>query len=159
MPLPYDPVFDAIRNYLGYVDITTRSLVPGAWDFTVAPLVYENEGDGPPAGPLAPWVLVVLDSHMYGLETIGADDGADNQNRADEDGLLWFHIFTPKGTGSREARRIAKGLSNLFRARRLLSDEGLEFMDSDMGAGEPGRERGNYYLMSVSIEWLWTEAD
>ncbi|PDT77183.1 phage tail terminator-like protein [Bradyrhizobium sp. C9] len=157
MDLPYDPVFDAIRQYLGYVDLTTNQLVAGNWDFTVAPLVYENEGDSSPSGEINPWVLVVLNSQLYGQQSIGGgvDQGG---NRWDEDGTLWFHVFTPRGTGSREARRIAKGLANMFRGMTMLNDR-LEFKDADMGAGDPGAENANYYLMSVSIVWGLTEAE
>lgn len=157
MDLPYDPVFDAIRQYLGYVDQTTNQLVAGNWDFTVAPLVYENEGDSSPSGEINPWVLVVLNSQLYGQQSIGGgvDQGG---NRWDEDGTLWFHVFTPRGTGSREARRIAKGLANMFRGMTMLNDR-LEFKDADMGAGDPGAENANYYLMSVSIVWGLTEAE
>jgi hypothetical protein len=142
---PFDDVFDAIQTYLG------TSQVAGDWDQTLAPLVYENETDGPPAGEVAAWVLVVLDTELYGQETIGGGQDA-GDNRWDERGTLWFHVFTPRGTGSRDARRIAKALANMFRGHRLLSDE-LEFGNADMGAGDPGAENGNYYLLSVSLDW------
>lgn len=156
MTLPYDPVFDAIRTYLGAPALGTDPAIVGAWDFSIAPLVYENEGDGPPAGEVAPWVAVILDTKMYGQESIGA--GADQAgNRWDEDGTLWFHVFTPRGTGSRDARRIAKGLANMFRGKLLLGNQ-LEFMNADMGAGDPGAENGNYYLLSVSLDWRLIDA-
>lgn len=156
MDLPYDEVFDAIREYLGYVDLKTNALVPGGWDFSVAPLVYENEGDSSPSGEIKSWVLVILNGQLYGQQTIGGGIDA-GDNRWDEDGTLWFHVFTPRGIGSREARRIAKGLANMFRGQTFLADR-LEFLDADMGAGDPGAENANYYLMSVSIQWVLREA-
>lgn len=151
MPLPYDPVFDAIQTFLG-----TQSASTGAWDFTVAPLVYENEGDGPPTGDVSNWVQVTLESDLYGQQSIGGGQGQGG-NRWDEEGSLWFHIFVPRGTQSREARRIAKGLANLFRGRLLLNDS-LEFLDAHMAAGDPGEENANYYLMSVNIDWRYSDA-
>lgn len=156
MDLPNDEVFDAIREYLGYTDLETGNPVVGAWDFALAPLVYENESDDAPGGELAPWVQVTLDTALYGQQSIGGGIES-GQNRWDEDGTLWFHVFTPRNTGSVEARRIAKGLANMFRGMTLLGDR-LEFLDADMGAGDPGAENANYYLMSVSIEWRLTEA-
>jgi len=157
MVLPYDPVFDAIREFLGYRDPETGGLVAGNWDFSLAPLVYENESDGPPSGEVSNWVLITLNSALYGQESIGA--GIDQaENRWDEDGKLWFHVFTPRGTGSRESRRIAKGLANMFRGATMLNGR-LEFMDADMGAGDPGAENANYYLTSVSIDWRVTDAE
>lgn len=153
---PYDDVFDAIQTYLGANAFADRPAISGVWDFALAPLVYENEGDGAPSGDVAAWVLVVLDTALYGQQTIGGGQDA-GDNRWDESGTLWFHVMTPKGTGSREARRIGKALANLFRGQRLLDDE-LLFGDADMGAGDPGAENGNYYLLSVSLDWLRTEA-
>ena len=153
---PYDDVFDAIRNFLGFTGIGTETGVAGAWDFGLAPLYYENEIDVSPPGDVAPWVLVVLDTQLYGQQSIGGGT-APGQNRWDEDGTLWFHVFTPNGTGAREARRIAKALANMFRGRLLLNDA-LEFLDADMGAGDPGKVNGNYYLLSVSIDWRRIEA-
>lgn len=155
-PPPYDDVFDAIQAYLGYTSLDTGSWVDGIWDRTIAALVYENESDSPPGGEPAPWVMVVLDTNLYGQQSLG--NGIDVAgNRWDEDGTLWFHVMTPRGSGSREARRIGKALANLFRGVRLL-DDGLEFMDADMGAGDPGKENGNFYLLSVSLDWRRTDA-
>jgi hypothetical protein len=151
---PYDDVYDAIVEYVG--DGTPEK--PGVWDHALAPIVLENQGDGAPAGDVAAWVEMVVDTSLYAQESIGggADDEAGG-NRWDEDGTLWFHVFIARGIGSREARRIAKGLANMFRGKTLLEGE-LEFGDADMGAGDPGQENGNYYLVSVSITWRRTEA-
>jgi hypothetical protein len=150
VPVPYDDVFDAIQEYLG------QAAVPGQWDFTIAPLVYENETDSAPAGEVAPWVLVILETTLYGQQTVGGGE-APADNRWDEDGKLWFHVFTPRGTNSREARRIAKGLANMFRGTQLLDDQ-LYFGDADLSSGDPGKENANYYLLSVSLDWYRTEA-
>lgn len=147
MDAPYDDVFDAIVAHINQ-----------NWDSSLAAIVYENEGDDAPAGDLAPWVQMVLDTSLYAQQSIGG--GADDEpggNRWDESGTLWFHVFIPRGSGSREARRLGKALANLFRGRLLLDDE-LEFGDADLGAGDPGQENGNYYLMSVNIDWRRTEA-
>jgi Bacteriophage related domain of unknown function len=151
---PYDDVFDVIQAYLGFTN-DLGVWVAGQWDTSLAPLVYENESDGAPSGALKSWVQVVLDTHLYGQVSIGA--GAPGENRWDEDGTLWFHVFTPKGSKSREARRIAKALANMFRGHLLL-DDALEFGDADMGAGDPGKENGKYYLLSVSLDWRRTDA-
>lgn len=150
-PLPYDPVFDAIQAYLG-----TQAAETGVWDFSLASLVYENDGDGPPDGEVSNWVQVTLESDLYGQQSIGGGEDA-GDNRWDEEGVLWFHVFVPRGTGSREARRIAKGLANLFRGKRLLNDS-IEFLDANLAAGDPGAENANYYLISVSIDWRCIDA-
>ena len=151
MALPDDEAFDAIHDFL----VGTPDL-DAAWDPAYAPLIFENEGDDAPAGPPAPWVAVIVDTNIYGQQSIGA--GPDQaSNRWDEDGTVWFHVFVPRGTKSREARKIAKGLVNLFRGRTLL-DERLEFGDANMGDGDPARENAGYYLLSASLEWRFIEA-
>ncbi|MBA2708557.1 MAG: hypothetical protein H0U59_12205 [Gemmatimonadaceae bacterium] len=145
MPAPYDDVYDAIKAH-----------IDANWDASLAAMYMENEFEGEPTTDVGLWVLWVLDTSLYGQQSIGGGIEP-GQNRWDEDGTLWFHIFAPKGVGSRESRRIAKALANLFRGRLLLNDD-LEFHDADMGAGDPGRENGNYFLMSVSIDWRRTEA-
>lgn len=147
MPLsaPYDDVFDAIKAH-----------VDANWDSGLAPIYFENDLEGAPPGDVAMWVEVVLDTNLYGQESIGGGDGP-KDNRWDEDGTLWFHVMAPRGIGSRESRRFAKALANLFRGTRLLDDE-LVFGDADMGAGNPGDKNANYYLLSVSIGWLRTDA-
>ncbi len=145
MPAPYDDVYDAIKAH-----------IDANWDASLAAMYFENDFESEPTSDVGLWVLAVIDTNLYGQQTIGG--GLDpGQNRWDEDGTLWFHIFAPKGVGSRESRRIAKALANLFRGRLLLNDA-LEFLDADMGAGDPARENANYYLMSVSIDWRRTEA-
>jgi hypothetical protein len=147
IPAPYDDVYDAIVEYLGTPEVA------GEWDQTLAPLYFENTLAGPPPGELGAFVKVVLDTQLYSQETIGAGE----DNRWDEAGTLWFHIFTARGVDSREARRIGKALANAFRGRRML-DGDLEFQDADLGAGDPGAENSGYYLLSVSIDWYRTEA-
>lgn len=148
--LPDDPVFDAIVSLLG------KAGAPGVWDFANAKLVYENETDGAPSGKPAPWVLVLLESTLYGQQSVGS--GADiDENRWDEDGRLWFHVFVPRGTGIRTSRNIAKALAQIFRGRTLLNGQ-LEFLDADLGAGDPGRENGNYHLTTVGIDWRVIDA-
>lgn len=155
MTVPYDPTFDAIRDFLGYTDIVTGAVVVGAWDTSIAKLVYENETDGPPAGDPAPWVLVVMTSNFYGQESMGEDEQADN--RWDEEGQIWLHVFVPRGTGAREARRIARGLVKLFRGQNSLLGGALEFLDASI-TGEPSNENANYYGMSASVEWRFMDA-
>jgi hypothetical protein len=142
---PYDDVFDAIKAH-----------VDADWDSGLAPIYFENDLEGAPPGDVVFWVEVVLDTALYGQATIGGGDDS-GQNRWDETGTLWFHVMGPRGVGSREARRIAKALANLFRGARLLDDQ-LLFGNADMGAGDPGAKNGNYYLLSVSIDWERTEA-
>lgn len=146
---PYDPVYDAIK---GFLEDGTEG-----WDPSIAALVFENTTNGPPDGSVAPWVLILIESQIYGQESIGGGEEAGG-NRWDETGRIWFHVFTPINTDSREARRIAKALVKMFRGKQMLSDR-LTFGDADMSAGDPGAENGNYYLLSAGLDWFLTEAD
>jgi len=66
-------------------------------------------------------------------------------------------VFVPVGSGAVRARQLAKQLCNLFRGLTLLNDS-LEFMDSFIGEGAPAPEEGNWFELSVAIEWRRIEA-
>lgn len=139
-------VYDAVRSYFDE-----------NWTTTAAR--HENDGKAPlptdENGGALPYVLMEMSGTLYAQMSIGASDQADN--RWDEEGLLWFHVYVPAGTGSSLARQYAKQIADLFRGTTLLADS-LEFLDAQLGMGEPGDEAGTYWRLSVSIEWRRMEA-
>jgi hypothetical protein len=147
-----DVVYTAIRQYLDGVNAT-----PAAW--SVTPIQYENEApvamaDG--SGTPTPWIMIEMTGTLYGQESIGANTQA--QNRWDEEGQLYCHVFIPSGGGGLVARQLAKQFADLFRGTRLLSDQTLEFMDASIGMGEIGDDSGNWFRISVDIHWRRMEA-
>jgi hypothetical protein len=74
--------------------------------------------------------------------------GAPGQNEWVEDGAIYLHVMVPNGTGSREARGIAKRLSDLFRE---IPADGVNFGRMSIGSGDPGRSFPNYYAMTLTI--------
>ncbi|MDR6953787.1 hypothetical protein J2X65_003150 [Ancylobacter sp. 3268] len=134
-----DVVYQAIRD----------ALIAG---WTVTQIAFENEDFQKPSPP-APWIMLEVTGSFYGQQSIG--DPADN--RWDADGVLWLHVFVPVGTGSSTARGYAKTLADLFRGRQLLN-ETLEFLDASIGLGEPGDDSGNWWRLSVSIDWRRLDA-
>lgn len=136
-----DVVYEAVRAFL-----------TAGW--TAAPIAWENEHFDKP-NPPAPWLAVELSGTVYAQQSIGA--GPQEENRWDEDGVLWLHVFVPAGTGSSTARGYAKALADIFRGA-LLIDETLEFMDASIGMGEAGDNNGNWWRVSVSIDWRRMEA-
>ena len=118
----------------------------GQWSAT--PLVFENE-DWPTPDTPAPWVLVELFGDFFDQQSIGGGPAlADNLWR--EGGVLLMHVMTPNGTGTREARVLAKQLADLFRGQDI---GGVEFKGASIGAGEKGTEDGNYFRMTASVTW------
>lgn len=147
-----DAVYDAIKTYLstaGNVAVLADPVTS-----VVPPIRFENESF-PKPNPPAPWIGMALTGVLYGQESIGASDQADN--RWDEAGHLWLPVFVPTGSGASRARQIAKQLSNLFRGLTLL-DGRLEFMDAFIGEGEPAAEEGNWYILPLSVEWRFIDA-
>lgn len=147
-----DAVYDAIKTFLstpGNVAVLADPLTSAVPTFR-----FENERFVKPNPPL-PWISVALTGVLYGQESIGASDQADN--RWDETGHLWLPVFVPTGTGVSRARQIAKQLANLFRGLTLLSGT-LEFMDAFIGEGEPAEEEGNWFKLPVTIEWRRMDA-
>lgn len=141
-----DEVYDAIRAHLG------DGISVGAWQY--APIAYPNEAFSAPEPP-APWVDFEITGTLYGQQSIGAH--VQSENRWDEDGQIWLHVMVPVGTGGAAARGAAKTLANIFRGLTLLSG-GLEFLDAQIGLGEPGDDNGNYFRISVSIDWRRMDA-
>lgn len=130
--------------------------------WTATPLLFENknefEGGGvvPPADPIN-FVEVSFTGRSYGQESIGISP--QSQNRWDEEGIIFFDILAPVGTGSRTARTNAKALANLFRGLTTLLGGGLEFLDASIGQGEKStRYNGNYFVIPVDQEWRRVEA-
>lgn len=136
-----DIIYNAIKTY-----------VTANW--TSCPIAWENEDFVRPE-PLAPWILFEITGTYYQQESIG--DSPQFANRWDEAGVMFFHVFVPKGTGSALARQYAKAVANLFRGTLLISDS-LEFMTASIGEGNISDEMAVYYRISVSIEWRRVDA-
>jgi Bacteriophage related domain of unknown function len=123
-------------------------------NWTATPLSLENDEFKEPDPP-APWVMMEITGTLYAQESIGAFP--QSANRWDEEGLIWLHVFVPSGTGGRDCRRFAKQLADLFRGTTLLSGA-LEFRDSRIGEGRVANDNGNFFCISVSIDWRRMEA-
>lgn len=134
-----DTVYDAIRAHLA-----------ARWAAT--PVAFENEAFVRPVvdGTPQPFVVLEITGTAYGQQSIGARTQA--ENRWDEEGQLWLHVFVATGSGGSTVRRYAKQLADLFRGTTLLADT-LEFGDASIGMGEPGDEEGAYFRVSVSLDW------
>lgn len=147
-----DVVYTAIRDYLDGVGAT-----PAAW--TATGLQYDNE---PPitkadnTGKPIPWIMIEMTGTLYEQESIGANTQA--ENRWDEEGQLFGHVFVPSGKGSLVARQFAKQFVDLFRGVRLLPDQTLEFMSASIGMGAIGDDNGAWFRISTDIHWRRMEA-
>lgn len=138
-------VYDAIR---GKLDPNQG----GVW--TATSLSWPNEPfDTPQPGAdgIQPhWVAVIMTGTLYGQESIGETVQADN--RWDEEGILWLHVFSPVGAGERTQRQYCKQLADIFRGLTLLSGN-LEFLDASISSGELGSEDGAWWRLSVDVAW------
>lgn len=131
-----DTVFNAIKVYLDA-------------NWTTTALRYENSTLSLPDTPIS-FVFVEISGDIYKQESIGA--GTVSSNLWRETGLLWLHVMVPSGTGSATARQYLRQLSEMLRDVELLSGR-LTFMDMSIGLGSPGDEDGNYWRLSMSVEW------
>lgn len=132
---------------------TIRAHVLANWNYL--PIRWPNETFDEPHAADPSWVQFEIFGTSYGQQTFGMDQQADN--RWDEDGLIWFHVMTPRGRGVSAARGAAKSLANLFRGLRLLGDD-LVFYDASIGPGGPASEEGLWFMTSVCIEWRFWNA-
>lgn len=132
------PVFDSVRSFL-------------ETNWTTTPLRFENEPfelDG------TPFVDVEMTGTAYGQQSIGASRQQDN--RWDEEGVLWLHVLVPINTGGSLVRTYAKQLADLFAGQTLING-GLEFRDAFIGRGQTGFEDGGYYRVSVYQKYRWMD--
>ncbi len=116
-------------------------------NWTVTPIYFENEKWHFPEPP-APFLLVEVYGDFYNQASIGADPQGENLFR--EIGQIYVHVMAPRGSGTAQARTYAKQIVDLFRGNE---DAGVRPRDMSIGAGEPGTEDGNYFRMTVTIEW------
>ncbi|MCV9960733.1 phage tail terminator-like protein [Pararhizobium sp. BT-229] len=124
--------FDAISNTL-----------EASWAETS--VLYENDPLEDPDTQAA-FVYVEIVGDLYDQDTFGAP----GQNEWVEEGAVYLHVMVPNGTGSREARAIAKRLTNLFREIPIGT---MHFERMSIGSGEPGRDFPNYFAMTATIGW------
>lgn len=122
--------FDAFHAYL-----------EGEW--TGAAIQWENDASAPPDTPET-LVFAEIYGGLYQQESVGAPGG----NLWRESGMLYLHVMSVRGTGSREARVIATNLSNLFRER---GPAGIRIIDMSIGAGEPGENDGNFFRTTLQV--------
>ena len=137
----------------------SRSAVRGAVtayleaNWTASPLILQNAETKPPVqadGTLRPWVYVQIAFNSVDQWSIGAADRTDNRWR--EDGLVLFHIMTPIGEGLAASDTNVDALIELFKGVQL--DPGIEFRDITSDTGGYGDDNGNYYRVSVAVDWV-----
>jgi len=114
-------------------------------EWTTTPLVFENENfpleDQPDA-----FVFVEVFGDYFAQESIGAP----GNNLWREAGEIRAHVLVPNGTGSRVARGHAAEMAEFFREVEV---QGIRFTQMSIGAGDAGKADGNYYRMTLAIDW------
>ncbi len=115
--------------------------------WAATPIHFENETWKFPSPP-APFLLVEVYGDFYDQASIGADHADENLFR--EAGQVYVHVMTPRGSGTVQARTYAKQIVDLFRGNE---EAGVRPRGMSIGAGEPGTEDGNYFRMTVTIDW------
>jgi hypothetical protein len=111
------------------------------------PIYFENEDYPIDLNPNA-FLRVEIFGDSFKQESIGAAPRKDNLWR--EMGVVYVHVMTERGSGSRQARVYADMACELFRGADV-SD--VEFQDMSIGSGDQGVEDGKYYRMTAMIEW------
>jgi len=130
-----DIVYDAIRAFL---ELNAPSI-----DFR-----FENEDVDPPKDQL--FVNVELAGDIMEQESIGAGEPAENRWR--ESGTLLLHYVVPAGSGSREARKQARVVGDLFRGLELVPE--IQFTTISTGFGDGGDHAGQFCVLPQSIAWF-----
>jgi hypothetical protein len=126
-------------------------LLASSWSAT--PVVYENQTQPPVSAEgahgLSPWVLVEIEGRSMRQLSMGA--GTKPENLWDEQGTAYLHVHVPVGSGSRDARVLADGLTQLFKATESVG--AIQFENMSIGSGEIGRDNGKWWSMTVAVDW------
>jgi hypothetical protein len=128
-----------------------RSRLEAAWDDH--PIHWPNEAFAPPED--SPWVALEVMPN-------GASSTAHNsagKRAAQDDGLIWVHVYVPTGTGEETARGIAEAIGAVFRGA-VFSGTGCRIAcgaPTHGGAGD-GDDEGlwHYCAMSVPFSAFYT---
>lgn len=124
-----------------------------AGNWTISPLVYQDRATEPPVQPdgiIRPWVYVEISFNSVDQWSIGAAPRTENRWR--EDGSVFFHVMTPAGEGLAASDQNADALIELFKGVELAP--GIEFRDIASDIGGPGDQDGNYYRVSIAVDWV-----
>jgi hypothetical protein len=125
--------------------------IAAGWTF--APVIVQNAEAVPPLssdGTTQPYLFIQISYNSTTQESIGEEPRTGN--RWDETGQVFFHVYTPSGGGSALSDQYADAIITLFRG--LTLDTNIEFQDIFSDIGGPGDDNGNYYRVSVSVDWI-----
>jgi hypothetical protein len=114
-------------------------------EFLDYPVVWPNEHS--PTDSSLPWVYI----DVTGVATRRIELGI---GAYEETGLIWLHIYVPVGTGTLEARTIARTLSRIF---LLARDSPVRFGHQSAAQGSPGDDDGVLWRQTMTVEYSYQE--
>lgn len=122
-----------------------RAKVEAAALLPVACVQWPNEPFTQPSGQL--WMAVEATGDSLAPIELGGGVWQ-------ESGRAYFHIFTPAGWGSSDARQLAKDVSMLFRG---LGPSNVVYLGGSIGIGEAADVEGAWWRLSVVIDWRYQD--
>lgn len=143
---------------LTWLDAETviRQQIEAEWatsDFASMPLAWENSN----AEYAARYMVVNIEGHLADKTRIGSA----GKRSSVEYGLVYFHAFTPTGTGKREAISAVLTMSGILELRTIAGTVTLEGANPpspvesrsarDLELPGAGQSGGNYFRCSGSV--------
>lgn len=138
-------------------EVALRSYIEAGWSastYAAVPLVWENTLDD----PTETFVAVAIEG-TYAEKTVFGSPG---RRSSIEAGIVFFHAFTPMGSGKPASVAMVETLTTLLELRLVapgVSTDGgnppspLEFRMSDRGI--PSQQpHGNYFRCSGSVPFI-----
>lgn len=71
-----------------------------------------------------------------------------------EEGTLYVNVMAPAGTGSDDARTLAKNVANVF---RNLGPRNVVYLGASIGTGVIEELNGKWWCLPVSIDWRYQD--
>jgi hypothetical protein len=100
--------------------------------------------------PEPPGTFIVLEHTGNVLEPIELGPTAVWQ----EEGQGYVHILVPTGTGTDDARVLAKNVANVFRG---LPAADIQYLGASIGSGQAADPDGMWWRITVTIDWRYQD--
>jgi|LakMenEpi05Aug10_1017310.scaffolds.fasta_scaffold08665_1 hypothetical protein len=107
------------------------------------PIEWPNEAFAAPE--FSTWLSIEAEGDI--LQPIELGNGA-----YEERGVFIVHVIVPLGTGSADARQVAKNIANIYRGVNGFTT----YTRAVIGSGSPS-EDGKWWVLTVNVDWNYTD--
>lgn len=112
------------------------------------PIEWPNEPFQQPDASSGIWLSVEGTADVAMPIELGQDAGWIEQGR------IFFHVYSPSGAGSDDARTLAKRIANLFRG---IGPANIRYTSASIGAGQLDDPDGSWWRLTVWVAYKFQD--